>query len=86
MKKIKWEKIEKQILKLLDKKITIASVIAIIASEMIISTIIVANKPKYLYVDMNNSNGTSNNCYYNDDSKDLRCMIPVKVQQYSKEN
>ena len=39
----------------------------------------------YLYVDMNNSNGKSQYCYYDEESRDLRCMIPVKVQQYVKE-
>ena len=41
--------------------------------------------PQYLYVDMNGSTGTCYNCYYDENSRDLRCMIPVKVQQYNKE-
>ena len=40
---------------------------------------------KYIYVDMNGSTGSSYKCYYNEGSQDLRCMIPVKVQQYFRE-
>ena len=40
----------------------------------------------YLYVDMNDTNGKSYNCYYDENSRDLRCMIPVKVQQYTEES
>lgn len=49
--------------------------------------IIIANKmnKKYIYVDMNGSTGKSYECYYNESSRDLRCMIPVKVQQYTEE-
>lgn len=43
------------------------------------------NKHRYLYTDMNNSNGASEKCYYDTKSRDLRCMIPVKVQQYTEE-
>ena len=43
------------------------------------------NKHKYIYVDMYNENGISNNCYYDNNSRDLRCLIPVKVQQYTEE-
>ena len=42
-------------------------------------------KNRYVYVDMYGSTGASENCYYNESSRDLRCMIPVKVQQYQKE-
>lgn len=49
--------------------------------------IMIANKlhKEYLYVDMNGSTGKSYDCYYNEQSRDLRCMIPVKVQQYTEE-
>ena len=43
------------------------------------------NKHKYVYVDMYESTGVSENCYYDEQSRDLRCMIPVKVQQYTEE-
>ena len=40
------------------------------------------NKHRYLYTDMYNSNGASEKCYYDDNLRELRCVIPVKVQQY----
>lgn len=43
------------------------------------------NKHRYIYVNMYNENGISNKCYYDHESRDLRCMIPVKVQQYTEE-
>lgn len=43
------------------------------------------NKHRYIYVNMYNENGISNKCYYDIDTRDLRCLIPVKVQQYVKE-
>lgn len=43
------------------------------------------NKHRYLYTDMYNSNGASEKCYYDEESRDLRCLIPVKVQQYTEE-
>ena len=49
--------------------------------------ILIAEKitKNYIYVDMNGSTGKSYECYYNESSRDLRCMIPVKVQQYIEE-
>ena len=43
------------------------------------------NKHRYIYVDMYGSTGASEKCYYNEGSRDYRCMIPVKVQQYIEE-
>ena len=43
------------------------------------------NKHRYIYVNMYNENGISNKCYYDTKSRDLRCMITVKVQQYTEE-
>ena len=43
------------------------------------------NKNRYIYVNMYNENGISNKCYYDTKTRDLRCLIPVKVQQYVKE-
>ena len=43
------------------------------------------NKHKYIYVDMYESTGVSEKCYYDNKTRDLRCMIPVKVQQYIEE-
>lgn len=43
------------------------------------------NKHKYVYVDMYESTGVSEKCYYDTKTRDLRCMIPVKVQQYTEE-
>jgi hypothetical protein len=43
------------------------------------------NKNKYVYVDMYGSTGVSEKCYYDTKTRDLRCLIPVKVQQYTEE-
>ena len=43
------------------------------------------NKHKYVYVDMYESTGVSEKCYYDTKTRDLRCFIPVKVQQYTEE-
>lgn len=43
------------------------------------------NKHRYLYVNMYDENGASENCYYDTKTRDLRCFIPVKVKQFSKE-
>lgn len=43
------------------------------------------NKHRYIYVNMYNENGISNKCYYDTKNRDLRCLIPVKVQQYTEE-
>ena len=83
-KKLKY--IEKKLIKLLNKKVSVISIIWIILLN-IISIILFKsyiNNPKYKYRDMNNSIGTSTSCYYNEESRDLRCLIPVKVNQYYK--
>ena len=61
---------------------SIAVVIALISLGIALAKYLTRS---YLYVDMNNSNGRSHYCYYDEESRDLRCMIPVKVQQYVKE-
>ena len=43
------------------------------------------NKHRYVYVDMYESTGVSEKCYYDNKTRDLRCMIPVKVKQYIEE-
>lgn len=43
------------------------------------------NKHRYLYVNMYNENGISNKCYYDIKTRDLRCLAPIKVQQYIEE-
>ena len=43
------------------------------------------NKHRYLYTDMYNSNGASEKCYYDDNLRELRCLAPIKVQQYIEE-
>ena len=43
------------------------------------------NKHRYIYVNMYDENGISNKCYYDTKTRDLRCLIPVKVQQYIEE-
>lgn len=54
---------------------------------IIILGVILAHKinKKYVYVDMNGSTGTSSKCYYSESSRDMRCFIPVRVQQYTEE-
>ena len=54
---------------------------------VIIFGVILAHKinKKYVYVDMNGSTGTSSKCYYSESSRDMRCFIPVRVQQYTEE-
>ena len=81
-KKLKY--IENKIIKLLDKKITLASVIWIILFLITISIIIKSIKTEYSYIDMVDSTGVSTKCYYDDSSRDLRCLIPVQVKQYYK--
>lgn len=43
------------------------------------------NRKKYIYVDMTGSTGTSENCYYSDYSRTLRCIVSMEVQQYTEE-
>lgn len=84
MKKLKY--IEKKLIKLLNKKVSIISIIWIIIFNIIFIILFTnnINNHKYRYVDMNNSTGNSASCYYNEESRDLRCLIPVKVNQYYK--
>ena len=70
----------------LHKIIVVSFMLAIILGIIFLGvTIAKLLLPKYSYVDMNGSSGTSNNCFYNESSRDLRCMIPVKVQQYNED-
>lgn len=78
--------------KKIDFKDIIGTILGIIFSIILVLVIIhlgilIAEKftKKYIYVDMNGSTGKSYECYYNESSRDLRCMIPVKVQQYTEE-
>lgn len=73
-------------IKLFDLLIHILASILLVLLVVIIG-ILIAKKlnKKYVYVDMYESTGKSYECYYNESSRDLRCMIPVKVQQYSRE-
>lgn len=83
MKKIRWEKIEKKILKILDIKIDISVVVVMLLGELLLLNIcLFTTKKEYSYIDMNGSAGTSSDCYYDENSRDLRCMIPVRIQQY----
>ena len=70
----------------MNKLLQIASSILFVLIIIILG-VILAHKinKKYVYVDMNGSNGTSSKCYYSESSRDMRCLIPVKVQQYSEE-
>lgn len=65
--------------------VILISLILILFISFIYTLISSIFSSKYRYIDMNNSSGTSYKCYYNDESKDLRCLIPVKVQQYTKD-
>lgn len=62
--------------------ILIFILLAINVAQIVLKQI---NKHRYIYVNMYNENGISNKCYYDTKSRDLRCLIPVKVQQYVKE-
>lgn len=66
--------------------IVISFIITIILGIILLGvTIAKLLLPTYSYVDMYGSSGTSNRCYYDTDTRDIRCMIPVKVRQYSKD-
>lgn len=84
MKK-KLKELENKIIKLLNKKITVISVIWLIIFTIFICNLIPKLKKKYIYVDMNNSNGVSYSCYYDVNTRDLRCLAPIKVNQYYSE-
>ena len=43
------------------------------------------NKKRFIYVDMYNSTGASENCFYDNYNREYRCYIPVKVKQYVEE-
>lgn len=62
--------------------ICIFILLAINVAQVVIKQV---NKHRYIYVTMYNENGISNKCYYDTKTRDLRCLIPVKVQQYVKE-
>ena len=79
MKKIQ---LKKKINKLLDTKISIVSAFWLVLVMSIICIMLITHKKTYSYVDMNNSSGKSHECYYDGNSRDIRCMISVKVQQY----
>ena len=57
-------------------------VVLLILVGMLIATRM--NK-RYIYVDMYGTTGTSTHCYYDNNSRDLRCTMNVKVQQYTEE-
>lgn len=59
-------------------------IIIILTIFLIYSVLASIFLPKYEYIDMYGSAGVSNKCYYDNNAKDMRCMIAVKVQQYSK--
>ena len=83
LKKIKWKKIEDMIVNWLNNKVEVSAVIIIIIGEFLLFNIcLFTNKKEYSYIDMNDNNGKSSNCYYDRETRDLRCMIPVRVQQY----
>ena len=70
----------------MNKLLQIASSILFVLIIIMLG-IILAHKinKKYVYIDMNGSTGTSSKCYYSETSRDMRCMIPVRVQQYIEE-
>ena len=61
---------------------SIILVLGVIACGIKIAKLI---RPKYIYVDMNDSTGTSYKCQYDKKTRDLRCMMSVKVKQYTVE-
>jgi hypothetical protein len=86
MKKIskkRLNQIENKIIKLLDTKVSICSVIWIII-VLILFSLLFNKKPSYYYIDTNNNSGHSNKCYYNGNTRQIECLVPIKVQQYYK--
>jgi hypothetical protein len=77
------KKVENHLLKFLDKKITVVSLLWIIFGVLAFVTILLSYKPKYHYIDENNNAGTAKNCYETKD--EVRCDVPVRVKQYYKE-
>ena len=70
----------------MNKILQISSSILLVLIIIMIG-ILIANRinKKYVYIDMYGSNGKSSSCYYDNKTKDLRCMIPVQVQQFYEE-
>ena len=82
MKKL-YQRLEKKIVTILNKQITISAVIWIIIGVMIVNIVVTNSKSGYSYIDMNNNNGTSNNCYQT--KNELRCNTSIQVKQYFKD-
>ena len=77
-----WKKIEKKIVNILNKKITISAVIWVIIGLLIINIVVNIVGPKYNYIDMENQHGTSRECY--ETNNELRCITSIRVRQYYK--
>jgi beta-lactamase regulating signal transducer with metallopeptidase domain len=84
MKKIskkRLNQIENKIIKILDTKVSICSVIWIII-VLILFSLLFNKKPSYYYIDNNNNSGHSSNCYETSDK--LICETQIEVKQFYK--
>ena len=77
----KLNEIENKIVKLLDKKVSVCSVMWLIIF-LILFSLLFYRKPSYSYIDMNNNAGHSSNCYHTSDK--LMCDVSVEVRQFYK--
>ena len=76
---------QKQVVKLLNKKITVASVTWILIFFSILVIIFSLKKSSYAYIDTNNIFGRSEYCYYDGNTRELKCKVDIVVKQYNKE-
>lgn len=66
---------------------SVVLVIILIVVTFIITLMVCKNinKKRYIYLDNTGSTGISDNCYYSEDSRTLRCIVSMEVQQYTEE-
>ena len=83
-------KTKKKLLNLLKRKhyinnLALICIFILLAINVLQIALKGVNNHRYIYVNMYDENGTSEKCYYDTKTRDLRCFIPVKVKQYIKE-
>ena len=82
MKK-KLKKLENQVLKFLNKKVSVVTVLWLLIGLLLIVKVAFLAKPKYRYIDMDNNHGKSIHCYETD--TEMFCNADIKVKQYYKD-
>ena len=82
MKKI-YQKVEKHAVNLLNKNVSVATMLWIFIGLIVVSIVAFNHKTKYNYIDMNNQTGISYKCY--ETKRDILCEIPISVKQYYKD-